>query len=137
MELGIRRDDEGLHHARVKQRAVDQDGRPIGIPSNNLLLDSRRYEVEYLYGTTEVLTANIIAENFCSSIQVLYFAPPTAKQWIDAWSYNRSTILVCSSSLNSSIMKSLIISSNTEFHIKIRVFCSILARLDSFILSLN
>ena len=22
MELGIRRDDEGLHHARVKQRAV-------------------------------------------------------------------------------------------------------------------
>ena len=42
MELGIRRDDEGLHHDRVKQRAVDQDGRPIGIPSNNPLLDSRR-----------------------------------------------------------------------------------------------
>ena len=26
MELGIRRDDEGLHHARFKRRAVDQDG---------------------------------------------------------------------------------------------------------------
>ena len=38
MELSIRRDDEGLHHARVKQRAVDQDGRPIGKPSNNPFL---------------------------------------------------------------------------------------------------
>ena len=44
-------------------RAVDQDGQPIGRPSNNPLLDSRRYKVEYLDGTTEVLTANIIAEN--------------------------------------------------------------------------
>ena len=42
MELGIRRDDEGLNHDRVKRRAVDQDGRPIGRPSNNPLLDSRR-----------------------------------------------------------------------------------------------
>ena len=63
MELGIRRDDEGLHNAGVKRRAVDQDGRPIGRPINNPLLDSRRYEVEYLDGTSEVLTANIIAEN--------------------------------------------------------------------------
>ena len=68
MELGIRRDDEGLHHARVKRRAVDQDGRPIGRPSNNPLLDSRRYEVEYLDGTTEVLTANIIAENLLAQV---------------------------------------------------------------------
>ena len=68
MELGIRRDDEGLHHTRVKQRAVDQDGRPIRRPSNNPLLDSRRYEVEYLDGTTEVLTANIIAENLLAQV---------------------------------------------------------------------
>ena len=67
MELGIRRDDEGLHHARVRQRAVDQDGQPIGIPSNNSLLDSRRYKVEYLDGTTEVLTANIIAKNLLAA----------------------------------------------------------------------
>ena len=26
MELGIRRDDERIHHARFKRRAVDQDG---------------------------------------------------------------------------------------------------------------
>ena len=62
MELGIRRQDEGLHYTRVKIRAVDQDGQPIGRPSNHLLLDSWQYEVEYSYGTTEVLTINIIVE---------------------------------------------------------------------------
>ena len=68
MELDIRRDDEGLHRARVKKRSVDQDGRPIGRPSNNPLLDSRRYKVEYLDGTTEVLTANIIAEKLLARV---------------------------------------------------------------------
>ena len=68
MELGIRRDDEVLHHARVKRRAVDQDFPPIGRPSNNPLLGSRRYKVEYLDGTTEVLTANIMAENLPAQV---------------------------------------------------------------------
>ena len=68
MELGIRRDDEGLHHARVKRKAVDQDGRPIERPSNNPFLDSWRYKVEYLDGTKEVLTANIIAENLLAQV---------------------------------------------------------------------
>ena len=68
MELGIRRDDEGLHHARVKRRAVDEDGKPIGKPSNNPLLDSRQYEVEYSEGTVEVLAANIIAENLLAQV---------------------------------------------------------------------
>ena len=68
MELGIRRDDEGLHHARVKRRAIDEDGKPIGRPSNNPLLDSRQYEIEYLDGTTEVLAANIIAENLLAQV---------------------------------------------------------------------
>ena len=68
MELGIRRDEEGLHHARVKRRAVDDDNRPIGRPSNNPLLDSRQYEVEYTNGTTEILAANIIAENLLAQV---------------------------------------------------------------------
>ena len=68
MELGIRRDDEGLCHARVKRRAVDEDDKPIGRPSNNPLLNSRQYEIEYLDGTTEVLTANIIAENLLAQV---------------------------------------------------------------------
>ena len=68
MELGIRRDDEGLHHAIFKRRAVYQDVRPIGRPNNNPLLDSRQYEVEYLDGTTEVLTDDIIAENLLTQV---------------------------------------------------------------------
>ena len=70
MELGTitRRDDEGLHHVRVKRMAIDQDGKPIGRPSNNPLLDSRQYEIEYLDVTTEVLTANIIAENLLAQV---------------------------------------------------------------------
>ena len=68
MELGIRRDNEGLHHVRVKKRAVDKDGKPIGRPSNNPLLDSRQYKIEYLDGTTEVLVANIIAENLLAQV---------------------------------------------------------------------
>ena len=32
------------------------------------MLDSWRYEVEYLDGTTEVLTANIIAENLIAQV---------------------------------------------------------------------
>ena len=59
---------KGLHHARVKQRAVDKGGRPIGIPSNDPLLDRWRYKVEYLDGTTEVLTADIIVENFLAQV---------------------------------------------------------------------
>ena len=47
----------------VKRRAVDEDGKPIGITSNNPILDSRQYEIEYADGNTSVLTANIIAEN--------------------------------------------------------------------------
>ena len=64
-ELGIRRDDEGLHNAKMKRRAVDENGKPIdengkpiGRPSNNPLLDSRKYEAEYADGNTEVLAAN-------------------------------------------------------------------------------
>jgi hypothetical protein len=68
MELGIRGDDEGLQHARMERRAVDKDGKPIGRLRNNLLLDSRKYEVEYSDGTTQVLAANIIAENLLEQV---------------------------------------------------------------------
>ena len=45
-----------------------QDGKSIGRTSNNPLLDSRQYKLEYLDGTTEVLTANIIAENLLAQV---------------------------------------------------------------------
>ena len=68
MELGLHRGEEGIHHARVKRRAVDDEGRPLGIANNNPLLDSRQYEVQYLDGGTEILTANIIAENMLAQV---------------------------------------------------------------------
>ena len=85
----------------------------------------------------QVLHNNISSKNLCSSIQVLYFIPFNVKQCIIAWSYNRLTILVYSSLLVYSMMKSLIIPYNTKFHIKIIVFYSILARLDSSIIGLS
>jgi hypothetical protein len=69
MELGLQHgDEEDLRLARVKQRAVDVEGRPVGRPSDNPLLDSRQYEVEFLDGETEILTANIIAENLLAQV---------------------------------------------------------------------
>jgi hypothetical protein len=69
MELGLPRgEDEELKHAHVKRRAVDVEGRPIGRPSTNPLLDSRQYEVEFMDGEVEILTANIIAENLLAQV---------------------------------------------------------------------
>ena len=68
MELGLQREEEGIQHARVKRRALDDDGKPIGVASNNPILDSRLYEVEYIDGRIETLTANIIAENLLAQI---------------------------------------------------------------------
>ena len=43
MELGLNRgEEEGLQFARVKRIALDEDGKPIGIPGNNPILDSRQ-----------------------------------------------------------------------------------------------
>ena len=69
MEIGLRREAEGeLHRAKVKRRAIGQDDRPIGIASNNPMVDSRLYEVEYDDGTTEVLAANLLAENILEQV---------------------------------------------------------------------
>jgi hypothetical protein len=69
MEVGLRRGGEDdLQRARVKRRAVDEEGRPIGRPSNNPLTDTRMYEVEYIDGGSEVLAANILAENILAQV---------------------------------------------------------------------
>ena len=69
MEIGLPRgSDNELEHATVKRRALDVDGKPYGTPNNNPLLDSRRYEVEFIDGSIEVLTANIIAENILAQV---------------------------------------------------------------------
>ncbi len=68
MELGLNQGEDGLRRARVKRRAVDKEGKPIGVPNNNPILDGRVYEVEYMDGTIEAITANIIAENLLAQV---------------------------------------------------------------------
>ena len=69
MELGLNRgEEEGLKFGRLKIRAVDEDGKPIGIPSNNSILESKQYKIKYTDGNTAVLTENIIAENLMAQV---------------------------------------------------------------------
>ena len=57
-----RGDGEHPVHATVKKRAIDSDGRPMGVKNVNPVLDTRLYEFKYVMGKTERLTANVIAE---------------------------------------------------------------------------
>jgi hypothetical protein len=69
MEMAMTRGGEGeMVHAKVLKRSVDEDGKPIGTPHTNPLLDSRLYEVEYIDGHVEELTANVIAENLIAQV---------------------------------------------------------------------
>jgi hypothetical protein len=69
MELALPRGDDGeMIHARVTKRMRNEEGQPIGTAHNNPLLDSRRYEIEYIDGNVEELTANIIAENIIAQV---------------------------------------------------------------------
>ena len=69
MEFALARGGEGeMIHATVRRRLNDEEGRPIGKAHSNPLLDSRKYEVEYIDGHVEELTANIIAENLIAQV---------------------------------------------------------------------
>ena len=69
MELGMPRGTEGqLLHARVKCRAVDSDGKPLGVGSSNPITDTRLYEIEYMDRSAEVVPANVIAESILSQV---------------------------------------------------------------------
>ena len=64
MQLGLPRGpDDELMHATVKRRAIDVESRPLDAANKNPKLDTRQYEVEFLYDQVEILTANLIAEN--------------------------------------------------------------------------
>ena len=55
-------------HALVKRRKLDNDGKKIGTEHSNPFIDTRGYEVEFIDGTTETLTANIIVENLLAQV---------------------------------------------------------------------
>ena len=69
MEVGMPRGLDGeVQHARVKRRAIDKDGHPLGVETNNPITDTRLYDIEYLDGTIETLAANVLAENILSQV---------------------------------------------------------------------
>ena len=69
MEMGMTRDDEeGRHHAKVKRRAADKDGKPVGRPNDNPLSDHCQHEAEFMDGRTEILIANMTAENLLAQV---------------------------------------------------------------------
>ena len=68
MELALDRSTEGPEFARVTKRLKDANGLPIGTSNDNLLLDTRIYEVEYQDGYKASLAANQIA--MCMFAQV-------------------------------------------------------------------
>ena len=65
MELAMPRGESeiGPEFARVTKRLRDANGIPIGTANNNLLFDTRIYEVEYADGYKASLIANSIAMN--------------------------------------------------------------------------
>ena len=69
MKLGLPRGEyDSLMHAIIKQRTLDDDGNPMGTEITNPLVDTRAYENEFIYGTTETITSNIIAENLIAQV---------------------------------------------------------------------
>lgn len=54
--------------AIVTKRARNDDGKPVGTAHTNPLLDSREYVVTFNDGSTEILRANVIAENLFSQV---------------------------------------------------------------------
>ena len=67
-ELILPRDGEGPSFAKVTKRLRDANGIPIGTASDNPILDTRLYEVEYVDGHKASLSANVIATNLFSQI---------------------------------------------------------------------
>ena len=54
--------------ATVTKRLKDQDGLPCGVANPNPLLDTQLYEVTFLDGHTEELSANTIAQNLFAQV---------------------------------------------------------------------
>lgn len=68
MELAIDRGGDHPEHARVTKRLKDKDGRPIGTAHENPILDSRMYEVEFLDGHRQAMSANNITQNMFAQV---------------------------------------------------------------------
>ena len=80
MEIGLPRGPDGiLMHTTVKRRAVDVNDNPVVVSSNNPITDTRLYDVEFIDGTIETVSANEIAENLLSQVEKKRVPPNNAQ----------------------------------------------------------
>ena len=66
MEIALPRgggDQEDTQFAKVVKQLHNKDEHPIGVANDNPMLDTREYEVEFLDGHHESLSANVIAQH--------------------------------------------------------------------------
>ena len=69
MELRLLiKDYDGLMHAIVNMRKLDDEGKYVGNMNNKPLLNNRAYEIQFDYGTTEVITTTNIAKNILAQV---------------------------------------------------------------------
>ena len=68
MELALYWWGEQLKYVKVQKRLKDNQGRPIRIASENPILDTIMYEVEYQDGHAAALASNLIAENIFAQV---------------------------------------------------------------------
>ena len=68
MELSVDRGDVHPMHARVTKRLKDHRGNPIGTAHEKIKLDTRMYEVEFIDGSKQAMSANLIAENMFATV---------------------------------------------------------------------
>ena len=68
MELALDRGGKKPEYARFKKRLKDNQGRPIRIASENPILDTIMYEIEYQDGHTEALAANLISGDLFTQV---------------------------------------------------------------------
>ena len=69
MDLSLhKRGEPEPHFARVTKLLFNANGLPIGKASDNLILDTCIYEVEYTDGEKYALYANMILENMFAQI---------------------------------------------------------------------
>ena len=59
-------DDCSVEYVTIKRRKLDDDDDIISTASHNPLVDTIVYEVEYLDGTVEAISVNILAKNLLS-----------------------------------------------------------------------
>ena len=68
MKLALDRHDDKPEFARVTGRLREKDGPPIGTASNNPIINTRMYEVDYVDGHKAAMNANAIASNIFNQV---------------------------------------------------------------------